>query len=484
MTTHELTKISPEVKRALQDFIGQEPLLITIIQRLHEKGAHVFLVGGAVRDLLLCIPIHDIDIEVHGIALPDLEENLRLSGEVNLVGKSYGVLRVVGLDVDFSVPRTDASGRKPVVDLDARLDIKEAFVRRDLTINALGIDLVTYDFIDPYGGKEDLQEKRLRATSPEKFIEDPLRFYRVMQFVGRFEMTPDDQLNQLCASMDITQVSIDRIEKEFEKMFVRAISPSYGIRWIDAIGRLKEILPELAATKDTEQQYEWHPEGSVFEHSMQALDAAARLSYDNNEQRIVILYGALCHDLGKVSTSVVVGGKIRSPGHAQAGVPLAQKMLARITRKEDLKSAVKKMVNHHMEPRALVKNNASLAAYKRLANRLAPHVTIHELSLVCIADVQGRNGTSHQPLQEVDATIITFIERCKEAGVLYAPERPLLYGRDFIDHVPAGPLLGRVVEFAYDMQINKGISDKEQLKSYVVSQLHTIKYRKPKKEAK
>ena len=138
--------------------------------------ARPILVGGAVRDLLLHTPTKDLDIEVHGIPLVRLQKILENYGPVSLVGKVYGVLRVHGLDIDWSMPRTDASGRKPKVILNSDMSIEQAFRRRDLTMNAMGINLHTFELLDPFHGARDLQKGILRTPDANIIVEDPLRF--------------------------------------------------------------------------------------------------------------------------------------------------------------------------------------------------------------------------------------------------------------------------------------------------------------------
>jgi len=191
--------------------------LLPMVKAIQEQGGVSYVVGGTVRDLVLGRGIKDIDIEVHGISLNSLEETLKKFGVVKLVGKKFGVLRLHGFDVDWSLPRRDSCGRKPTVEIDPHMTIEQAAKRRDLTMNAMAIDLnyvaqnfetisknfdqklseeesfknIGLEIIDPYDGLKDLQEKKLRMVDEALFLEDPLRFFRVMQFVGRFEMLPD-----------------------------------------------------------------------------------------------------------------------------------------------------------------------------------------------------------------------------------------------------------------------------------------------------
>jgi len=342
-------EIEPKFQKNLDKLLKKYPLVKKIAKRIDKEGGDTLLVGGAVRDLLLDLPVKDLDIEVHNISLEQLERVLKEFGPISKVGKSFGVLRLHGLDVDWSVPRTDAPGRKPKVTIDPFMGFKKAFARRDLTINAMGINLLTKKLIDPYGGLGDLKKKTLRAPDETLFIEDPLRFFRVMQFVGRFQFKPDKKLNEICKRMDLSKVSRERIETEFEKLFLKSKKPSLGFRWLDKIGRLDDVLPELASTKGIKQDKRWHPEGDVFEHTMQSLDAAAQLDYKTAQNKLAMLYAALCHDLGKVNTTEEIEGSLKSLGHEKESAIFAKKLLKRITRNKDLIATVCKLVKYHMQ---------------------------------------------------------------------------------------------------------------------------------------
>ncbi|MGE0010506.1 MAG: CCA tRNA nucleotidyltransferase [Candidatus Babeliales bacterium] len=467
----QYTKIDITVQNCLQKTLEKYPQVVTIAEALHKAGGQVFLVGGAVRDLLIGIIPKDLDIEVHNLSLEALESVLKKFGPISTVGKSFGVIRVHGIDVDWSLPRSDSSGRKPMVTVDPHMDARTAFKRRDVTMNAMGIDLHTLELVDPFDGQHDLAQKRLRVTDPQLFIEDPLRFFRVMQFVARFQMQPDDQLNKLCARMDISGVSRERIEEECTKWLLKSKRPSLALDWLDKIGRLKEIFPEVAALKGIAQEPQWHPEGDVYEHTKQALDAAAALSYDSDREKLILMYAALCHDLGKVSTTQKIEGVIKSHGHALVSKRLATKLLKRITRDADLLTSVQKLVAYHMHPLQFVDNGAKLSAYKRLALKLAPQVTLCMLAKLATADRQGRNPHGPKPLTCIPDVVHTFLAQAEKAQVMHKVEAPILYGRDFIDVVAPGPQLGAYVKFAYHLQLQHGITNKEELKQMVLRKM-------------
>jgi len=462
------TKIDASKQSILTQTLKKYLMVQDIVHAIDQAGGIVLLVGGAVRDLLLGQEVKDLDIEVHQLMPEQLEKLLRLFGPVSLVGKSFGVFRVHKLDIDWSLPRTDSAGRKPHVEIDPFMGFKEAFRRRDLTINAMGINLITYELIDPFHGQEDLRNKILRETDTRLFTQDPLRFYRVMQFISRFAMQPAESLNAICMTMDIKHVSVERIEGEFNKLLLKSTRPSLGIRWVHSINRLKDILPQLYALVGVEQGADWHPEGDVFEHTMQTVDAAARIVYENEFDTLVLHYAALCHDLGKATDTQKVDGRITSHGHDMAGVPLTKQMLKHITRNKMLIESVVKLVRYHMAPLQFIQDGAKMSAYKRLANKLAPQVTIEMLADLALCDRQGRNPDSHIPLTTPQSEVEAFRVRAQQAEVLTGIEQPILHGRDLLDHVPPGPQLGQLLRKAYEIQLEEGIKDKNELKRRVL----------------
>ncbi len=442
------------------------PGLFAIVETFLDAGAIPYLVGGAVRDLMFGLPIHDIDIEIHGITAELMETILRRFGHVDYVGVSFGVWRVHGLPVDWSLPRIDSSGRHPSVTVDPYMGITNALRRRDLTINAMAINLHDCTLVDPFGGTGDYERGLLRATDPTFFVEDPLRLYRVMQAIGRFSLYPDKNLNDMCRSMNLRAVSNERISDEFEKLLLKSREPSRGFRWLRDIGRLHELLPELAATIGVEQDPVWHPEGDVFDHTMIALDYAAGAVYEDAHEKLVICLAVLCHDLGKVATTSCKSGRWRSYGHDEAGVAPARALLRRITIKRYLDPVVCMLVRHHMAVFDFSRSSASLAAYKRLARAMAPYATIAMLVAVARADSHGKWLTSE-----------AFLARALEATVAHGAEEPILKGRDLIDVIAPGPLLGEYLKRAYDLQIDGHIHDRDKLRELVLEEYYASRSR-------
>jgi len=469
------TQEYPTVQTVYAQLQAWSPLVRDIVDAIHHADGTVLAIGGAVRDAFLKKPIKDLDCEVYGISLSQLETILKQFGHVRFVGKSFGVLRIDTVDVDWSLPRTDAEGRKPRVMLNSFLAFKEAALRRDLTMNAIGINMTTGELIDPCNGLDDLQSGALRAPDLKQFSADPLRLYRVMQFVSRFAMKVDEQLSAVCARMDVSTVSRERIEQEWHKMLMQSERPSLGIRWLSTIGRLQDLFPEIAALHNVPQRADYHPEGDVFEHTMQALDAAVRyreLCGSDGEKK-QLMYAVLCHDMGKPMTTVWDQNRWRSPGHAEAGVDVARSFLRRITRESQLIKTVCILVKYHMRPGEYASNNASDWAYKKLAAALHPCTTLRMLSMVYGADRGGRNGDgSSLPLPETDPAVTKFINHMQKLGILDNPEPPVLTGQDLVDIIAPGPMMGLLLRRAYDHQIKHNITDKEQLKEYIKQKRH------------
>ena len=180
-------------------------ILEDILIDLQKIGATPILVGGSVRDFFLNIPIKDYDIEIFGIdSLEIIQKSLEKFGSVKLVGKSFGVLtlRVDEYDFDFALPRTEekigSSHQDFLVTTNSNLSFKEAAIRRDFTINSIGYDYFTKEFLDPFDGLNDLKNRVLKHIDDKTFIEDSLRVYRAVQFCARFDLKLDEKTFELC----------------------------------------------------------------------------------------------------------------------------------------------------------------------------------------------------------------------------------------------------------------------------------------------
>jgi len=447
---------------------GIEPKTMRTVKSLTRRiagyGGRAFFVGGFVRDSLLGRKVKDVDIEVFGVGLDTLQVILAEMGEVNLVGRQFGVLRLAGLDVDWSIPRQDSAGRHPRVAQDPGMSPEEASRRRDLTMNAMLQDVLTGEIIDPWGGRKDMENGVLRSPDLELFVEDPLRFYRVMQFAARFEMKPDNELKEICRHMAIRDVSVERIEEEFAKLLLEARRPSLGFRFLDEVGRIPEILPELSRLKGTPQEPEWHPEGDVWEHTLQVVDAAAGLRRKEKQRDLSLMWAALCHDIGKPSTTTTREERIRTPEHDREGERLTGTLLQRIVKTEAVVRGAVKLVAHHMKVMQFYQNESTDKGFKRLALKLAPEADLELLADLALADSRGVNPDHGAPLDTGSEMVDWFLKKARESRVNREPEKPVLKGRHLMGLIEPGPAMGRVLDEAYRIQIEEGIRDIEVLK--------------------
>ena len=199
---------------------------ILLASKVKEKGGRAFYVGGYVRDLLLNIPNKDIDIEVHGIAEKDLVAILNEIGEVDYYGRSFGIYALRHEDIEVALPRSEkvlGTGHRDFeISVDPDMGYMNAALRRDFTINALMMDVLSHEILDYFNGTDDLNKGIIRHVNDASFVEDPLRVYRAAQFASRFGFKIDERTVELCRGIDTFVLSRERIEEELKKALLKA----------------------------------------------------------------------------------------------------------------------------------------------------------------------------------------------------------------------------------------------------------------------
>ncbi len=436
-------------------------------QELTKKGAKAIVVGGSVRDHFLNLNIKDYDVEVYGLKnLNELESLLSRYGCVNLVGKSFGVLKFVfeGEEYDFSFPRTEektAKGHKGFdVLCNGSLTFKKASLRRDFTINALGYDVAKRLFLDPYGAKEDMKKRVLKHINSETFIEDPLRVYRAIQFCARFNYTLDEKTFELCKSMVekgmLDELPRERIYVEFKKLLLKSEKPSVGFNLMGKLGIIKKYYPELHALVDVPQSPIWHPEGDVWIHTMMCLDKMVTLKKNNEQHDLQMMFAILCHDLGKATHTQVSSDKISAIGHELAGIEPTKTFMYRLTNEHDFIASLLPFVEHHLAPSIYFRGKAKKSTIRRLATK----INIESLVTVARADFLGR--TTEASLGGVYEAGDWLLSKAKELDVYTQPIKPLIQGRDLIDlgFTPSKEFK-TLLDKVYDAQLEGKISSKE-----------------------
>lgn len=444
------------------------PPLLAAFSALRSAGGKPRLVGGCVRDWLLGLEPKDFDIEVFHLDYEKMGRALAPFGPTDLVGRSFGVLKVrlEGVEYDFSLPRreskTGAGHRGFAVTPDSTLTESEAAARRDFTINAIAYDPVENRLLDFHRGEADLKNRVLRHTSAA-FSEDPLRVLRAFQLAARFELTLAPETVDLCRSMADTysELPVERVWGEWDKWAVKATKPSCGIAVLKDTDWLKHF-PEVAALDGVPQEPEWHPEGDVLTHTNHCLDALVALPawHDGTPlTRRVLSFSVLAHDFGKPATTKQMErrGQLRwtSMEHEAAGGPIAEQFLQRIGAPLDLITYVRPLVvNHLMHHHG--QRSMRDTTVRRLAKKISP-ATLDDLIAVMLADHFGR-----PPLipRETVARIDLLRASAQRLKVQHAAPKPIVLGRHLITlGYQPGPQFKRTLDAAFESQLDGAFND-------------------------
>ena len=424
-----------------------------VASAVRDAGGRALIVGGWVRDRLLRRDSKDIDIEVYGVAADRLRSLLAAIGPISSVGASFAVYKLGPLDI--ALPRTESKvgrgHRGFVVRGDPRLPLAAAARRRDFTVNTIAWDPLRRRYLDPHGGRADLDAGRLRMVDPDTFGDDSLRVLRAMQLAARLEFEVDAPTRAVCREIPLDDLPPERIWGEFDKLLLRAARPSLGLALARELGIVERLFPELEALIDCPQEPEWHPEGDVWIHTLMVVDEARRRIDDlPRPQQVAVMLGAVCHDLGKPATTAHIDGRIRSLNHEEMGVAPATALLDRLNVHTldgyDVRAQVLGLVAHHLKPGMwrTARDGVGDSAFRRLARK----VDLELLARLAKSDCLGRTG--HFDCSAMD----WFLDRARSLGVEHAPPAPLLLGRHVLQlGLPPGPRIGHVLRQVYERQL-------------------------------
>lgn len=447
------------------------PASYTIADLLRPVARRILVVGGAARDLLLGIRPRDVDLEVYGVSIGEIEATLLRSGaRVDAVGKAFGILKVQfeGEEADVSVPRREnrvgIGHRGFAVGLDESMTPEEAAARRDFTVNAMAIDAITGELLPLHGGVEDLRAGILRATSPA-YSEDPLRVLRGLQLSSRLRLaTFDTATIAMSAAMadEYHTIPIERIWQEWLKWATKSVAPSIGLRWIRETGWLR-FYPELESIVGIPQDAEWHPEGDVWTHTALVCDAGAEIAMRESlidDDRAVLVMASLCHDLAKATCTTFADGRIRSRGHEKAGAGPSLRLLERLGAPEAMVERVVRMVENHLFHITEVTERT----VRRLSARAHP-ATVRDVVRLVEADHSGRPPLP-KGLPESAARALRIAETLDVAA---AKPKPIVMGRHLVElgYRPSAAF-SPALAAAYEVQLDGGGFD-ESLAAAVAS---------------
>jgi poly(A) polymerase/tRNA nucleotidyltransferase (CCA-adding enzyme) len=410
----------------------------------------VYLVGGAVRDIALGLEPKDLDFAT---PLPPEEVARRFEAAglpVGLSGAAWGTvftaLQVEGrrLEVEVTTYRREIAynGRHPVVEWSD--SVLEDLARRDFTVNAMAI-AADGSLVDPFRGLEDIRAGVVRAVGDPaaRFREDPLRVVRALRFAARYGWRIEEETwrgMKATARLVRERVTLPRLGQEVGKGLVSA-NPGAFLRGLHELGLLYHLLPELeegpyGPAHLLLQNPTYHPEGDVLSHLFEVADRARALGAGE-----VAMWAALLHDVGKPATATPdPQGWFRFPGHDVVGAEMVAGIAARLGWPKAWREAIETVVRLHMRPL----QSPTPRAVRRFQAEAGEHLSL--LELVCRADGEGRREDLEAWFQ-----VSTSLE-------------PLLRGRDLLAlGVPPGPGMGALLKRAYELQLELGLTSKEEL---------------------
>ncbi len=433
-----------------------------IVKAILKKGS-IYEVGGAVRDKYISPILSDKDKDylITGIPIDELCSLLSGFGKVDLVGKSFGVIKFLPFKkfngehvFDVALPRKEYStgpGHKDFkVEYDHNLKVEDDLSRRDFTINAVAEDLSTGELVDPLNGRKDIKRRLIRITNPDSFRDDPLRMLRGIQFAARFEFELEEgTLQSLKENVDlITTISSERIQEELNKLLLKAKYPSVGFRLMQRVGLLERIMPELADCVGVTQPGGYHAY-DVFEHSILAVDFAPR--------DLVIRLAALFHDISKPETKVPTQEGATFYGHEKRGARVARKVLQRLRYSNQIIEKVTLLIDKHMFTTGVTDKGV-----RRLIRKMGGELVFSLLDLRR-ADVtaQGKEGST-KDVDELEERIRLELERKPPFGLKDLEVK----GNDIMDtfKIPPSPLVGQVLNYLLELVLdNPELNQKDRL---------------------
>lgn len=266
-------------------------------EQIHALGGTAFIVGGAVRDAIMGVASHDHDIMVCGVEVSAFEYAFPAA---KMTGNAFPVFRlnINDEEVEIAFARKEEkigaghSGFRMIFSPDVTFE--EDMIRRDTTMNALGMEILTGKVVDLFGGENDIRNGIIRAVSSH-FVEDSVRVLRAARQAAQFGFSVDTDTINLMRSCR-TELAIEPKERIFGEMqkALATARPSVFFRVLKACDCLSVAFPEVAALVGQTQPTQWHPEGDAFEHSMLVLDRVASETDD-----VAVRFAALFHDIGK-----------------------------------------------------------------------------------------------------------------------------------------------------------------------------------------
>jgi len=356
-------------------------------------GYPIYVVGGFVRDQIMGMPGKDIDFVVVGDAIQFaevLKKELKIKTLVQYPRFGTFMANYKGYNLEFVNAREesyDLNSRKPVT---KQADLYTDLSRRDFTINTLAMDISDEKYgeiIDVYDGRKDLKKGVIKTPlePSQTFSDDPLRMMRAIRFASRFNFEIEQNTFEAIAENAdrLSIISEERIQDEFNKI-IMAKKPSLGLNLLDKCGLLNQFLPEAVIMKGVEQKQEFHHK-DVFYHTLEVINNLA-----NTTDKLELRLAGLFHDIAKPRTKrFVEGAGWTFHGHEVVGERMARAILKRLKYSNEIIEYVKKLVRLHLRPMALISDEVTDSAMRRLLFLAGDE--FDDLMILCRADITSKN---------------------------------------------------------------------------------------------
>jgi poly(A) polymerase len=433
------------------------PLAVELGERFRTAGYQLFLVGGAVRELVMGHPSRG-EFDFATDAKPEVTLRI-LQGWAEakyLQGIRFGTVgaKKAGVDLEITTFRKEiytTDDRHPHVTFGDR--IEEDLARRDFTVNAMAVRLPEGEFVDPHGGVRDLAARRIDTPlDPEvSFGDDPLRMLRAARFTSSLELTPTPRVVEAMRGMSdrLEIVSAERIRDELSRLLL-APRPSLGLELLVATGLADRFLPELPALRL--QQDPVHRHKDVLRHTFVVVE--------NVEPDLVLRLAALLHDIGKPATRQITSDGVQFHHHEVVGARMAEARLRALRYPNEVVAEVEKLVEMHLRFHSyrLGWSDSAVRRYVREAGPL-----LDPLNQLVRADCTTRNREKAKALAALQDDLELRIARLSEQENL-EQLRPPLDGNQVMQHlgIPPGPVVGEALDYLMEQRLDRGpISEEE-----------------------
>jgi len=451
-------------------------------------GKNIYAVGGYIRDKLLERQTSSkmVDLIITRHPAEKIISTLKKFGKVNLVGKSFGVIKFIMDDTvyDIALPRkdfpkpTEKRGHKDFfIEADPEIPLKEDLKRRDFRCNSMALRLADDQLIDHFNGVKDVEEKILRPLNPQAFPDDPLRVMRAARFASTLSFKVDPRIYEISKNIDLTGLSVERITEELIKILLDSPAPSVGLEEMFRLDALRQLFPDLYRLSLSIQDSSFHPEKdayghhTVWKHTVITVDQVKRLAEAQNiegQRKLALLLSALFHDIGKPKTAQWEYKKgrmvITNNRHDIEGEKITKKILTHYKLHSrdgyDLQSTVLRLIRCHHRASELWHHRDVVT--KKAFNRLAADVN-GEIELLIVLDAADRAGRDEKPVKSLDEAGNWLLNKFKELNVSGETIQPLIMGRDLKKMgVEPGPSMGKILKKLYQLQLDDEFRTKKQ----------------------